>query len=471
MRSLLTALLILGMLGTSQAASTDEHIAAIEKAVSPLLVIKGESIHVPTLHERMEQLHVAAVSVALFEGGRIEWTKAYGYADKESATLATPATLFQAGSISKPVAALAALQLVEHGTLNLDANVNDKLRSWHLPDNQFTATHKVTLRNILNHTAGTTVWGFPGYARTDKVPSLVEVLDGKGNTEAIRVWKEPDQSWRYSGGGYTIMQLLLSDVSGRSFPDLMQAMVLKPLGMASSTYEQPLPEKWWARAACGYNSQGVRVPGGWHIYPEMAAAGLWTTAGDLARYALAVQRMYHGDGRLLSRQMTHVMLTPGMNQHGLGPVISPDGKRFGHDGADEGFQASLVAYLEGGSGVAIMTNSDNGGQLARELVLAIAREYGWSGFAQIEKTVITLPREVTEKVVGHYRIDGGIGEFDVVAQSGHFVARAPGFPDREFFPESENEFFLRDGTPVSLVLDGGSTALNFGGLHAAKISQ
>jgi CubicO group peptidase (beta-lactamase class C family) len=367
---------------------------------------------------------------------------------------------------------VAALELLEKGTLDLDSNVNDRLTSWHLPDNQFTAEHKVTLRNILNHTAGTTVWGFPGYARTDKIPSPVEVLDGKGNTEAIRVWKEPGQSWRYSGGGYTIMQVLMTDVTGRSFPNLMHDSVLEPLGMLSSTYEQPLPEKWQARAASGYNGEGIKVAGGWHVYPEMAAAGLWTRATDLATFALAVQRMYRRDGSLLSSKMTHMMLNPGMHNDGLGVFITPDHKRFGHDGADEGFQASLTAFIEDKAGIAIMTNSDNGGRLARELMLTIAREYGWSGFSQVEKSVIRMTAADSARLVGHYKIDGGgAGEFDLVAQDGRILLRSTEVPERELLAESSEKLFLRDdGTSVEVATQNGSTVLTIGGgLHAVRI--
>ena len=466
----LALVLLIGTGTQGNAASPREHIAAIESSIAPLLVIKGESPPPVTLATRMEQLHVIGVSVAVFNAGKIEWARAYGYADKERGVRATPDTLFEAGSISKPVAALAALQLVEKGKLDLDANVNDKLKSWHLPENSFTNDHKVTLRNILNHTAGTTVWGFPGYARTDKIPSTVEVLEGKGNTEAIRVWKEPGQSWRYSGGGYTIMQLLLTDVTGRSFPDLMRDTALRPLHMSSSTYEQPLPVAWRARAASGYYRDGSKVPGDWHIYPEMAAAGLWTTASDLARYALAVQRAYRSDGGILSSKMTHVMLTPGLNNHGLGPVITPDGKRFGQD---EGFQASLTAYLDGSAGIAVMTNSDNGHRLADELMLTVAREYGWPGFAQIEKTVVHLPPEAYQRLVGRYQLDGNLGQFEITFKEGHLFVQDHGNPARELLAESETRLFDPDTlTPIEVSNENGTLGLNIVGLgHAVKTEE
>jgi CubicO group peptidase (beta-lactamase class C family) len=455
------------------AATTEQRISAIEHEMIPILVIKGENVPVATLAERMEQLKVPAVSVAVFNNGQFEWTRTYGYADKERRIPATPETLFEAGSISKAVTAVAALRLVESGVLDLDANVNDRLRSWRLPDNEFTTSHKVTLRTILNHTAGTTVSGFGGYARTDRIPSPVEVLEGKGNTEAIRVWKEPGQSWSYSGGGYTIVQVLMTDVTGRSFPALMHDTVLKPLGMRSSTYEQPLPDIRQARAASGYNREGVKVAGGWHVYPEMAAAGLWTTPTDLASFALAVERMYRGDGGVLSSNMSHMMLTPGMNDDGLGVFLTPDHKRFGHGGDDDGFQADMTAFIEGGKGLVIMTNSDNGGQLMQELELTIARQFGWSGFSQIEKNVIRLAPADLARLLGHYKLDaGGVGEFDLVSHDGRVFLKSIEMPEREILAESPGKFFVRDDlTPIELVMENGSTALHIeDGMHAMKIS-
>jgi len=456
MKSLVTWLILLSAT-TSFAATPDERIAEMERALSPLVTIRGEPSSVTSLVQRMEQLKVPAVSIVVMTDGKIEWARAYGYADKEAGVKATPDTLFQAGSISKPVAALAALKLVEDGALNLDADVNGKLKSWRLPDNEFTTAHKVTLRQILNHTAGLTVWGFPGYERSGKVPSVVDVLDGKGNTEAIRVWKTPGGSWRYSGGGYTVMQLMLSDVTGRAFPDLMDALVLKPLGMNDSTYQQPLPESWQSRAASGYMSSGAKVPGSWHIYPEMAAAGLWTTASDLAKFLLEVQRSRAGKGRILSAKMTNAMLTPGMNNHGLGPVISPDGKRFGHGGADAGFQADATAFLDGGTGVVIMTNSDNGGRLAQELEFTLARIYGWAGMQPVEKSVVKLSPAALQRFAGTYKFPDGRGVIEIRAGDGVLVLSAAGQPDVQILPESDTKFFDRDsGFPVEFVADGDS---------------
>jgi CubicO group peptidase (beta-lactamase class C family) len=263
----------------------DAHIAAIENSLQPSLVIRGEPVETSTLAERMEALGVPGVSIAVINGGDIEWARGYGLADVESGRPVTATTLFQAASISKPVAATAALKFVQDGLIDLDEDVNGKLVTWKVPENEFTEAQPVTVRNLVTHTAGMTVHGFPGYARDEEVPSTIGVLDGEGNTDPIRVDMEPRTEWRYSGGGYTVMQHLLTDVAGKPFPEIMRETVLEPFGMSESTYEQPLPEARWEQAATAYESDGEEVEGKWHIYPEMAAAGLWTTPTDLARFA------------------------------------------------------------------------------------------------------------------------------------------------------------------------------------------
>jgi CubicO group peptidase (beta-lactamase class C family) len=360
------------------------------------------------------------------------------------------------------------LKRADVGELDLDRNVNDYLKSWRLPDNEFTVTHKVTIRNILNHTAGVTVWGFPGYSRDTKMPSILEVLDGKGNTPAIRVWKQPDLSWRYSGGGYTILQLLLTDQSGITFPALMRDSVLKPLQMKHSTYEQPLPEALRAMAASGYDRNGKKVEGDWHVYPEMAAAGLWTTPADLAKYVIAIQSANLGRTRLLSPQLVHLMLTPGMNNHGLGPVITADGLRFGHGGADEGFQAEMTGYLDGQAGVVVMANSDNGGRLAQELVLTLGHLYGWPGIKPVERTVADVPVGALERLTGSYAMpsgadDGKTEDLSVTREDGSLIVTYKGIKEMTLLPESDSKFFSRDsGSEVVFSVEDKTTTMDLG---------
>jgi CubicO group peptidase (beta-lactamase class C family) len=302
-------------------------------------------------------------------------------ADVESEEPVTPATLFQAGSISKPVSALSALLLAQQGDIDLDEDIDNRLTSWKVPANPWTGIRFVTLRNLLNHTAGMTVFAFPGYSRSEYHPTTVEVLDGKGNTDPVRVDLEPGTEVRYSGGGYTVMQLLVSDVAGESFADVMRSTVLQPMGMASSTFEQPLPPSLYERAAAGYRSDGSRVEGDWYVYPEMAAAGLWTTPTDIARYIVAIQNAWAGrDNSLLEKETVDEMLTPVRGNQGLGPLVDGYRGRFGHGGINEGFGCLFTAFYDRGEGVVVMTNSNDGEILAREIIHAVGTEYGWPGF-------------------------------------------------------------------------------------------
>ena len=235
----------------------------------------------------------------------------------------TAETLFQAGSISKPVSAMAALRLVQEGKLSLDSDVNQALTSWKIPPSAAAPGAEITLRQLLTHTVGFTVQGFPGYAAGAPAPTLVQILNGEkpANTDPVRLEAPPGSHWKYSGGGYAVMQQLLIDLSGQPFSKLLRDTVLAPIGMTRSTYEQPLPVELRSGAATAYNSDGAPVEGGFHTYPEMAVAGLWTTPTNLARYAIEIQRSLGGDANhVLSAEMTR-LLVAGQGNYGLGPLI------------------------------------------------------------------------------------------------------------------------------------------------------
>ena len=276
----------------------------------------------------MARRQVPGLSLAIIQDGKIQ-ARAYGVLEQGSTRPVTTETLFQAGSISKPVAAAGALRLVEQGKLSLDAPVNDYLTGWKVPANRFTATRPVTLAGILSHTAGLTVHGFPGYAVNTQVATVRQVLDGAppANTAPIRVDTTPGSIWRYSGGGYTVMQQMVADVTGRPFPEVLRESVLLPFGMTSSSYAQPLPAELAARTAAGYYQDRSLVEGRWHLYPEMAAAGLWTTATDLARFAVGIQETLAGRSpAVLSQAMARRMTTEVMGGYGLGLALSKRGE-------------------------------------------------------------------------------------------------------------------------------------------------
>jgi CubicO group peptidase (beta-lactamase class C family) len=424
-------------------AAEPDHLGAL-RLLPPVLVRdeKGWGID-----ERMRHYKVEAVSVAVFQNGRILWTEARGLADREAKQQATPQTLFQAGSISKPVAATAVLRKVESGELKLDRDVNEYLKSWKLPDSPAAAGKKVTLERILSHSAGLTIHGFPGYALGEQVPTVPQVLDGAppANTAPVRVDLEPGTKFRYSGGGFTVAQLLMTDTFGKPFPALVRDLVLVPAGMSHSTYEQPLPDDTLRFAAAGYRRDGAAIPGKRHTYPEMAAAGLWTTSEDLARFAIAIGRSLRGEkGALLSKTMASRMTTRVIDDVGLGLFMSTaEGETyFGHDGADEGFQALLTASREHGYGVAVMVNSDNGIRLGEEIVRGIARASGWKMLPE-PLTIATLAASDLDPLAGRYQFNGDEG-FSLVVRGSRLVA-SQNTPDAfELLPLSRDVFVRKD---------------------------
>jgi CubicO group peptidase (beta-lactamase class C family) len=452
--SLATALLAAPTL--AQDTTLAERIRRVENGLTTPVIVAGRTDQGAPLAERMRASNTPAVSVAVINNGRIEWARAYGTL-QASGPAADTATLFQAASISKPVSVLGALLLVERGQLSLDADVNTFLRSWKVPENAFTAREKVTLRRIMSHSAGLTVHGFPGYAMTAAVPTTVQVLDGQApaNTAPVRVDTLPGSLLRYSGGGTTVMQLVLVDVTGRPFPMFMREEVLRPLGMMHSSFEQEVPADRAARIARAHNREGAPIAGGWHRYPEMAAAGLWTTPQDLARFLLAVHGAYKGrEGTLISPALARLMLTQqsgdGGNGFGLGLSVERAGTptmSFGHGGANEGYRANAVIFPETGQGAVVMTNSDAGNGVMFELLQAIAREYGWPAFQPVEKTAVAMDPAALRDFPGRYRgtADGQTFQYTVQAADGALTIHAQSWPaPRVLHPATATHFFIRE---------------------------
>ena len=390
---------------------TPARIARIESGLLPSVVIEGQPVSAMKLADRMQYYHVPGVSIAFFDHGRIAWTRVYGMADVQTGRPVTPETLFQAGSISKPIAALGALALVEKGKLKLDQNVNDELITWKLPENEFTKDQKVTLRRLLSHSAGTNVHGFSGYESTQPIPSIVQILSGTrpALSPPVQVTSVPGSVYSYSGGGIMVMQMMMMDATGKSFPALMHDLVLGPIGMTHSTYEQPLPPGLRDGAAHGYKANGEPVPGGFHVIPEMAAGGLWTTPSDLALAAIEVQNEYAGSPhKVLSQSMAHEMLSRQKDNWGLGFEIEKPGAtpRFDHFGVNVGFVSMLQAYRDTNQGIVIMTNGQQGEKLITEILRSVAREYAWPDFQPARHTLVKLSPGALNHLEGTYAESG-----------------------------------------------------------------
>jgi CubicO group peptidase (beta-lactamase class C family) len=422
-------------------------IERVERGLLPVTPIKGEPGW--TIQERMKHYRVPGVSIAVINDYKVEWAKSYGVKDVETNEPVTTETLFQAGSISKPVAAMAALKRVAEGKIALDEDINNKLVSWKLPDNEFTAKRKVTLTHLLSHTGGLTVHGFPGYAVGEKIPTLPQVLDGAApaNTPAVRVNMEPGKQFRYSGGGTTIAQLAIMDIEKKPYPQIAAETVLKPIGMTHSTYNQPLPDDWRKQAASGHRQGGFTVEGKIHVYPEMAAAGLWTTPTDLCKFAIEVQLSLAGkSNKVLSKEMVTRMVTPVLpDSPGLGFFVEKHGNAiyFGHGGADEGFRAGLLVSRDKGYGVAVMVNSDNGA-IINEIFRSVAREYNWEDFLPPAVEAASLDAAKLVEYEGRYLVNPD-RVLTITRQGGRLRAQPTQDDDFELIPVSDTEFVRSDG--------------------------
>jgi CubicO group peptidase (beta-lactamase class C family) len=352
-------------------------IAAEPGAIESDLVVtvQGEERHV-NLNEALTLLSVPSASIALIDEGRIAFARAYGQD-------ATPATLYQAASLSKFVAAIGAIRLVENGPLKLDEDVNETLTSWKVPGNTFDATHKVTLRGLLSMTGGIGVPGFVGYAVGAPLPTLTQILDGAppANSPLVTVIAVPGSAYHYSGGGYEIAEALMQDAAGKPFPQLMRELVLDPMGMTDSSFDQPPNAALMARATSGHFGDGKELPGRFHLFPEHAAAGLWSTPTDLAKLLVQLAHTWQGFSSIfLHRRTLQEMLTPqNGGPYGLGAAVAGDGASLVlmKRGQNIGYQGYLILYPATGQGMVVMTNSDNGSRLAEALINRAAAAYDW----------------------------------------------------------------------------------------------
>jgi len=396
----------------------------------------------------MAHYAVPGVALALIADSGIAAEAGYGVKEAAGRDPVTPATRFQACSISKPVAVLGMLRLVEQGVLDLDADVNEVLTSWRVPPNA-SWQPRVTLRQIASHSAGLTVHGFPGYTREASLPTLQQILTGSApaNTAGIRVDTLPGVEFRYAGGGTTVLQQVLENLTGRPFAELMRELVLEPLGMSRSGYLQPLPDELRTEAATAHGRDGGPVEGRWHVYPELAAAGLWTTPGDLARFAIAVQRAAAGDpDAILGPTLTTAMLTRhagpavrlgGLDSVGLGLFLG--GPWFGHSGGNEGFRCHLVAHRDAGCGAVVMTNGDRGHELVAELLDELARDLAWPDWESSEQPKDAPPTVALDAVTAAYELWPGLA-IEIAQAGDELDLTLPGQPPIRFLPMSGTDF-------------------------------
>lgn len=441
-----------------RAADIERQISHIQNGLLPPVLVKGESAKATPLAARMEALHVPGVSIAVIRDGKIHWARGFGVT-RIGGSPVTPDTLFQAASISKVVSAVGAMHLVQTKRLDLDADINNYLKTWTLPDNELTQQAKVTLRGLLTHSAGITAHPFQGYEAGMPLPTVVQVLNGEppANSPPIRVDMVPGKTWRYSNGGYVVVEQAMTDVSGIAFPKLMENLVLRPFGMKHSTYQQPLPAHRLAEIAMPYRWDGSAVKGGPHVYPELAPSGLWTTPSDLASFAIGMQRALSGKARrVLSAANARTMLEPAFNRQAIGFVVGgrTERKWLNHSGGTEGYNCILWAYQDGQDGAVIMTNSDGAGLLITEITRTIAHEYGWPDFAPPERVLNGVDPKSFDQYVGAYEFQNG-RIFTVWRDGAQIRSRIMGQAPLDVFPTSEQEYFAKV-TDARLIFSDGA---------------
>lgn len=389
-------------LGGTTVDDAAERQRLVLTSLRPQTTVAGASW---TLAERMARHHVPGVAIAVIRNFEIDWVAGFGVRDTTLGASAPPVTkdtLFQAGSISKTVGAMGTLALVQSGKLALDAPVSKYLKSWVLPENEFTKAVPLTIEHILSHTGGVTVHGFLGYTRYESVPTLPQILAGElpANSPPILVDKQPGGEFRYAGGGTTMLQQAILDVTGAPYSSTLKSLVFDRLGLTHSTYEQPLPEPRFPDHCAGHLIDGRPTPGRYQIHPELPAAGLWVSAEDLAKIVIDLQKSLRDDsGKVLKKDTVTRMVTPvGAGPTGLGVFVEDHRGEiyFQHNGANVGFRNAMFSHRDDGLGVVVLTNSDGGGELLPEIVNAVAQVYAWPTFFQQEPIALAEPDPAAE---------------------------------------------------------------------------
>ncbi|WP_263351301.1 serine hydrolase [Acidicapsa acidisoli] len=454
-----------GQISGGQSPAPNEK--AVEENLHFLTVIKGRPDPGMSLADQMSRLHVPGVSIAVIRDKRIDWSKGYDVVRLGGAPVST-STLFSAASMSKPVTAMAILRLVQEGKIDLDVDVNTYLKAWKISANEYTKDHPVTVRELLSHTSGIGTHNGMIYNPATGVPSILEILNGKppATTPPVRVEWEPGTKYAYANGGYLILELLISELTGKPFAEAMKELVLTPIGMNNSTFKAPLSPEEAATAATAYDEGGTNGYAPAQIVePNAAAGGLWTTAIDYAKFIIELEKEYDGEShRVLNQKMARAMVTAGMGpsdsiRWGLGVRVGGTQPNiyFEHGGSAV-YQCDMVGYPSG-NGVVVLTSGGEGGPLSDQIVRSVAQTYDWPDFKPVEHIVVPVEPSKFDRYVGTY-------DFIKVTQDGsHLMAEIPlGSKAQELFPESNTQYFLRDA-PTRVIFDvnteGKVTGLEF----------
>jgi CubicO group peptidase (beta-lactamase class C family) len=384
---------------TRQEALTKSRIRKVEKGLLRAIYLKGQRPEKLSLDARMQFYKIPGVGIAVMDRNGFEWAGSYGVRDSHSREPVTGDTIFQAGDLSQPVAAAAALQLVDKGRLDLDGDVSARLHGSNVTGTDLAGKNGITLRGMLTRASG-----------------------------------------------FSVLPKLLEDVTSSSFPSLMNEIVLGPLGMKNSTFRVPLPEAMKINAASGHGRDGRPIEGKWTDSPAAAASGLWTSPSELLSFAADILRTAMGKGgKVLTAGQARAMLTPQAGNRGLGFEIDGAGTdiRIHLQGRTRGFTCSLDVYPYKGQGAVVMTNSDNGFLITEEVLQGVSAAYEWPDFKPRERPLYRLDPSIYQQYVGRYEISPEY-ILDVTYEDYYLVIRPTGQAPTRFFVESQTFFFSID---------------------------
>jgi len=436
--------LLIPFLGESQA--TENQMQQVENGfIFPSVVSADQEMIKYNILDQMRKYKIHGASVAVIHEGKIGWLKSYGFADKNQSQSITKQTLFQCASIGKIITSLVVLRLVQEGKLQLDVNINQQLTRWKLPENDLTRKQPVTLQHLLSHTSGLTDdYGFLGYKPDSKIPTLLQILNNESpakTKKSLVVKTLPGSVERYSGAGYLILQLLIEEASGLPFEDCVQKYVFDPLEMKHSTYNSQPDKNLGKSIAVGHHANGKPLKKkSYHIYPEKAAAGPWTTAEDLAKLIIGIQ-----ENKVLNSEMTQKWMTPFINHKGLGVNLKgvDQPHAFWHAGQNLGYTGLVYGSLDEGNGAVVLVNSDGGERFLQEFISSVASAYNW----KVMKTykAINMTKEEMSRLVGIYKsIDASTG-LSIKQKKGKLFVEPSNSKERvELYKIGPNHFTFKD---------------------------
>lgn len=429
--------------------SQEELIKRVESHLSPAVRVEGELISYYSIEERMNYFNIPGVSIAFIEDEKIAWTKQYGYTGGDVNWPVTESTVFQAASISKPVSAIAALQLFEDEGFDLDRDLNDYLTSYKIPESRFTQNEKVTLRRLLSHSAGFNENLFEGYSKWEEIPELNQILYGlyPSKSGPITPFLIPGTLFYYSSGGYTILQQLITDITGKSFSEYMDERIFSRLNMNHSTFVSPLPKYLCVSPAVGHYSDGESIKGNWLIYPQLASSGLWSTASDLAKLIIELQKSFNNKySCIFSNSVVKMFLSRQIDDFGLGFFLdgAENSLMYSHTGNNCGYRSKLLVFANKSEGVVVMTNSDNGTVLIDEIIRSLSYVYDWGIYASKVKRMIYLDHKTLQKFEGVYNFDSNYDIAVSATENGLFIKQLWNRKGYYVFPESDLRFFVKE---------------------------